>query len=368
MRVFSKYIIALLITSMLIVFSACGIVSNAIKSTVASTPEAAVTESPAPPVLDLTGDWKQTNSGYPTVYQLATISGNTIEINWVVEGRDPPNLYWAGSYIAPTTSSEDYSWDSVNDKAKTGSMKYASSEDTKSFTYKNGIISYPVSFEGTTATLTLARQKSSDASGSSKGEPAKNGEIKPLEIVESAYFLLDGHDEYYIQYAFVIKNPNTDKAVYLPKVRLTARDASGNVLGTRDIVGLSVLPESSWISAFQGPSVESEPATVEFEVIAPDDYHWKSPESIKYFGKPLSVENLSKGKKKITGEVSNPNDFDIGSVAVIILYRDENGMLIAGDTEYTDKVTSGGKVPFEISISYRDYVTDNFEVYAYPWQ
>jgi hypothetical protein len=68
------------------------------------------------------------------------------------------------------------------------------------------------------------------------------------------------------------------------------------------------------------------------------------------------------------GEVVNPNDFDIESVAVVVLFRDENGELLAGETTYTSKAAADSKTPFELFLwGDEDYITDNFEVYAYPW-
>jgi hypothetical protein len=192
-------------------------------------------------------------------------------------------------------------------------------------------------------------------------------EVLPLEIVENGYAVKDGFDEFYIQYAFIVKNPNAKTAVEYPTVRITARDESGTVLGTEDIVGSFILPGGTWVSAFQGPSCASQPANVDFEVVPPDDYNLVSPELLDYPGAELTVENTAKTGDKITGEVSNSNDYEIASAGVTVLYRDDSGKLLAGDTTYTDKIAAGGKIPFELSIWDDSYVTDNFEVYAYPW-
>jgi len=190
----------------------------------------------------------------------------------------------------------------------------------------------------------------------------------PPELMDSGYAVKDGIDTYYIQYAIMVKNPNADKAVMFPTVRLTARDADGAVLGTDEIIGMYILPGETWYSAFQGPSVDSEPASVDFEIVQPDESDWVSPDSIQSAGKPLTVENPVKRNDKIVGEISNPNDFDVESAAVVVFFRDGSGKLLAGDTTYTDKVPAGGKIAFEISLWEEEgYITDNFEVYSYPW-
>lgn len=107
---------------------------------------------------NLTGQWKQTNSDSPDSYQTATISGNTIEVFWYTESDQTSALYWAGTFDAPTTVDEPYIWNSVNDKEKTSTAMLASGDDTKTFTYESGKISYSVSALGVTTTVTLEKQ------------------------------------------------------------------------------------------------------------------------------------------------------------------------------------------------------------------
>lgn len=110
-------------------------------------------------IPDLTGEWKQENSKSDASYQLATITGDTITIDWVGDNGDTKSLYWAGSFVAPTTSDEPYSWDSKNDHSKTEGALLASSDDTKTITYENGVLSYEVSAMGTTTVVKLKKQK-----------------------------------------------------------------------------------------------------------------------------------------------------------------------------------------------------------------
>ena len=136
-----KRILSMLFAAtMIFSFAACG----------NSEPEAAT-----PP--DLTGEWKQVNSNSDDTYHAATIQDGTIEINWVMEADDTKALYWAGTYIAPETADEPYTWDSENDKEKTGSALLASGDDTKTFTYQNGQLSYDASMMGITQTVKLEK-------------------------------------------------------------------------------------------------------------------------------------------------------------------------------------------------------------------
>lgn len=108
-------------------------------------------------IPDLTGEWKQENSKSDTAYQAATITGDTISIYWVTDGGDTKSLYWTGSFVAPTTADEPYSWDSANDHSKTKGALLASNADNKTMTYENGILSYEASALGTTTTIKLKK-------------------------------------------------------------------------------------------------------------------------------------------------------------------------------------------------------------------
>lgn len=113
--------------------------------------------APATPP-DLAGEWKQTNSNADDAWQAATISGDTIEVYWVSDNGETKALYWAGSFDAPTTVDEPYTWESVNDKEQTDMAILASGDDAKTFTYQDGVISYEVSAMGVTQTVKLEKQ------------------------------------------------------------------------------------------------------------------------------------------------------------------------------------------------------------------
>lgn len=59
---------------------------------------------------DLVGEWKQTNSNADDAWQAATIAGDAIEVYWVSDNGETKALYWAGSFDAPTTADEPYTW------------------------------------------------------------------------------------------------------------------------------------------------------------------------------------------------------------------------------------------------------------------
>lgn len=149
-----KTLCAVFAVFMALSLSACGGGSTpSTSSDDASQQEQKQEEVQAP---DLAGEWKQANGTSEDSYQTATITGDTIEINWV--STDSKALYWAGTFVAPATDEEPYTWDSQNDHDKTGSAIMASSDDTKTFTYSGGQISYDVSAMGVTQTVRLEKQ------------------------------------------------------------------------------------------------------------------------------------------------------------------------------------------------------------------
>lgn len=117
---------------------------------------AAEEKQEAPEPVDLTGEWKQSNSNDPESFQSATITADTIEVFW--NAPDTKSLYWAGTVEVPQDGSTSFAWDSVNDKTKTDSAILASGDDTKTFTFENGELSYDVTAMGTTMTVRLTQE------------------------------------------------------------------------------------------------------------------------------------------------------------------------------------------------------------------
>lgn len=172
-----KKLIALCLAgSLAMALAACGGTDTSESTAPAASSEAAssaaeATPEPTPePAPDLTGVWTQVDAG--DSYQQATIQGDTIEINWI--GTDGTSaLYWAGSFSAPSTADEPYTWTSTNDTSKTSGALMASSDETKDFTYEGGKISYSVSMMGVTTTVQL--EKTEDAAPSS--DAASSGAV-----------------------------------------------------------------------------------------------------------------------------------------------------------------------------------------------
>ncbi len=105
---------------------------------------------------DLTGTWvSEANDGS---YQEAVISDGTIEINWVNDEEKTKSLYWSGTYEAPTKAVDEFNWTSKGDTEKMSSALMASQDETKDFSYKDGVLSYEASALGTTKTVEMTKK------------------------------------------------------------------------------------------------------------------------------------------------------------------------------------------------------------------
>jgi hypothetical protein len=126
-------------------------------TTPAGTADSKAAEEAPKKAPDLTGGWKQSNPNSEKSYQQATITADKVTVEWVTDGGNSTSIYWVGTFAAPTDASEPYTWTSQRDVEATQSAILASSDATKEFTYKDGMISYKVSALGTTTTVNLKK-------------------------------------------------------------------------------------------------------------------------------------------------------------------------------------------------------------------
>lgn len=169
-----KLIVVLLASSLLFSMNACSSEGNS-----SSGGSQATSESAEP--LDLTGVWA--SEAVDGSYQEAVISGSTISIDWVSDNGATTAVYWIGTYVAPTSDTDEYSWTSERDKEKTDSALLASTDDTKDFSYKDGKISYSASSMGITTTYELTQTSSEVPEDVSESDTP---EATPTEVTSSA--------------------------------------------------------------------------------------------------------------------------------------------------------------------------------------
>lgn len=115
-------------------------------------------KKPVEQPADLTGTWKQTNSGSDDSWMEAEITADTITIQWVSDNGDTKSLYWKGSYSAPDKAG-DWKWTSQGDTAAMQASLLGSQDATKDFTYTNADgVSWETTAMGTTTVVKTAKQ------------------------------------------------------------------------------------------------------------------------------------------------------------------------------------------------------------------
>lgn len=152
-----KKIIAPLTLAAALALTGCG---GAETSTAPADSTTAATESAveeAPQVIDLTGTWTQSNSNSEDSYQQATITEDTISIDWVSDGGDTTSIYWVGTFEEPADAEETFAWTSIRDAEATDMAILAATSDDKEFTYQGDTIKYEVSALGTTTKVELTK-------------------------------------------------------------------------------------------------------------------------------------------------------------------------------------------------------------------
>ncbi len=176
-------------------------------------------QTPAPPdPPELSGEWKTEASEDGSCMGMY-ISDNIMEIYWVLPSEDMTALYWAGSFSAPMTADEPYSWTSNADIDRNGSALLASTDEMKEFTYKDKVISCSVTFSGETQEMKFTMGEWGYEEQAEKTEKAKmegSGTIGNYDIEIKGAKLskdYDGNPAIVITYAWTNNSDETTSAM-----------------------------------------------------------------------------------------------------------------------------------------------------------
>ena len=101
------------------------------------------------PPPDLTGAWGMPTHDGANWYFIGTITDDVIKVEWYQPTYDEIWLYWEGTFTPPEDGKVPYSWDSttlhtVEELESSKLFRRATREQTKTFTYKDGRISFLV--------------------------------------------------------------------------------------------------------------------------------------------------------------------------------------------------------------------------------
>lgn len=101
------------------------------------------------PAPDLTGKWGQSPGNGANWHFIGTVTEDVIKVEWYQETYDETYLYWEGTFTPPVDGTEPYSWESttmhtVEELESSNLFNRATREQIKTFTYKDGKISFLV--------------------------------------------------------------------------------------------------------------------------------------------------------------------------------------------------------------------------------
>ena len=103
------------------------------------------------------GTWVQQDSTNLENYMDAVIHDGIIEVTYHLNHEELATPFWVGTFEAKTGN---FSYISHVDHAKLSHAPYASDKETKEFTMENGVLSFPMTYEGATRIIHLEKQHS----------------------------------------------------------------------------------------------------------------------------------------------------------------------------------------------------------------
>lgn len=282
-------------------------------SNTGSSAEADVNQIP-----DLRGEWQQVDSEGEDTFMFATIDDDTIYVDWVF--LDDPDLalfdddndgvvsaiYWEGSYEAPTEADSSHSWVSAGNTDVMGSALFSSTDDSKEFSFDDGLLSFDVTFQGDTATVEMEQVTEADVSDASDDETEQLPEdVTALPFNANEMLMGDATPEFddgepgemsVVQ----IGDLNRDNGTVLFAFRNNTPDMVGDIEWT-------VVARANGDIVGSGTSFETVPAVVEPGAVGLSYVFFDSaegmPESVEYDFEAagvLSKLSLNRGDLKVT--------------------------------------------------------------------
>lgn len=101
------------------------------------------------------GTWVQQGAADLQNYMDAVIHDGVIEVTYHLNHEELATPFWVGTFEA---KDGNFSYISRVDRAKLSHAPYASDKETKEFTIENGVLSFPMTYEGATRIVHLEKQ------------------------------------------------------------------------------------------------------------------------------------------------------------------------------------------------------------------
>lgn len=103
------------------------------------------------------GTWVQQGAADLQNYMDAVIHDGVIEVTYHLNHEELATPFWVGTFEA---KDGNFSYISRVDRAKLARAPYASDKETKEFVMKDGVLSFPMTYEGATRIIHLEKQHS----------------------------------------------------------------------------------------------------------------------------------------------------------------------------------------------------------------
>ena len=103
------------------------------------------------------GTWVQQGAADLQNYMDAVIHDGIIEVTYHLNHEELATPFWVGTFEAKTGN---FTYVSRVDRAKLSRAPYASDKETKEFVMEDGVLSFPMTFEGATRIIHLEKQHS----------------------------------------------------------------------------------------------------------------------------------------------------------------------------------------------------------------
>lgn len=217
-------------------------------------------------------------------------------------------------------------------------------------------LSVPVTTTNVEATTIQAKKQKKSAS--------------KLEIVDSGYYV-QPTDEYsdtaYVYFWAKIKNNDKKKSIDFPVITATAKDESGNVLGSSSQTGMSIAPKDTVVLTSMMDTGDTPATTVEIKAKKPKFTSRKAIKSNVFETTNITEVPQEYTCAKLTGEVTYKGKKDLDGIAITAIYKSGDKSVFA-ETTYLNDIEAGSTEAFEINpLSNELPDHDSVEVYVQNW-
>ena len=185
-----------------------------------------------------------------------------------------------------------------------------------------------------------------------------------LDIKEFAWYISGD----YLHCVIVMHNTNSKYAIEYPEFRVTAYNAGNKVMGTEEQTLSLLYPNQEFVYDYMLFEVDDKPSKIKVNLLEPKDYNITATSKLDYETyEQMAGQNISVMDDLVTGEIYNPNDYDVESAVLVVVFRNAEGKIVFGEHTYVDQIYANDTVPFDIDIYTDIELPEECEVYAYFW-